>query len=235
MQDIIKRTLTALILTGVVTGLSIADEKTDGEGGQGSLFEIARLQYSGGGDWYNDPSIIPNLCREINKRADTAFPMASEKEAVVTVSDARLFQYPFLFMTGHGNVSFTDSEISRLRSYFEAGGFLYADDDYGMDESFRHELEKIFPEVSLVELPHDFPLYRIPFRFPGGLPKIHEHDGKPPQGFGIFLRGRLVVYYTYETNISDGWADQRVHGDPPQKREEALKMGLNIVFYALTH
>jgi hypothetical protein len=193
---------------------------------------IARLRYGGGGDWYNDPSIIPNLSQAIEQR--TGIPV-SEREAVVSASDPELFQSPFVFMTGHGNVRFSDREVVRLRSWFEAGGFLYADDDYGMDESFRREMKRIFPDAELTELPLDFPLYRVPYRFDEGLPKIHEHDGKPPQGFGIFLDGRLAVYYTYETNISDGWADADVHGDPEEKREEALRMGVNIFVYALTH
>ena len=193
---------------------------------------VARLRYGGGGDWYNDPSVIPNLSTEIEKRTGI---LLSKREAVVSAEEADLFQYPFLFMTGHGNVSFTDPEAKRLRLYLEAGGFLYADDDYGMDESFRREMKRVFPDVEMVELPLDFPLYHVPYDFSGGLPKIHEHDGKPPQGFGIFLRERLVVYYTYETNISDGWADPGVHNDPEEKREQAFRMGTNIFTYAVTH
>lgn len=193
---------------------------------------VARLRYGGGGDWYNDPSVIPNLCAEIGKRTGIS---VSQREAVVSLEDAELFQHPFLFMTGHGNVSFSEEEARKLRLYLEAGGFLYADDDYGMDESFRREMRKVFPDVEMVELPLDFPIYHVPYDFPDGLPKIHEHDGKPPQGFGIFLKGRLVVYYTYETNISDGWADPDVHKDPEDKREQAIRMGTNIVTYAVTH
>ncbi|MFQ6103173.1 MAG: DUF4159 domain-containing protein [Candidatus Glassbacteria bacterium] len=195
-------------------------------------FTIARLKYGGGGDWYNDPSIIPNLSAEINARTNIR---VSQREAVVSASDTELFQYPFIFMTGHGNVSFSDQEVKRLQDYFEAGGFLYADDDYGMDESFRREMKKVFPDAEMVELPLDFPIYHVPYDFNEGLPKIHKHDGKPPQGFGIFLKGRLVVYYTYETNISDGWADPDIHGDPQRIREAAFRMGINIIVYAMTH
>jgi hypothetical protein len=216
-----------MLLVGAGLDAGIAQEQDPRE-----PLSIARLKYGGGGDWYNDPSIVPNLCAEIAKR--TGLPMR-EREKVVSLPDADLFQHPFLFMTGHGNVSFTDEEARRLRIYLEAGGFLYADDDYGMDESFRREMQRVFPDAEMVELPLDFPIYHVPYDFPGGLPKIHEHDAKPPQGFGIFLRGRLVVYYTYETNISDGWADAEVHNDPLEKREQAIRMGTNIFIYAVTH
>ena len=195
-------------------------------------FTVARLHYRGGGDWYNDPSIIPNLLRFI--REHTTLPTA-EDEVQVSLDDEELFSYPFLFMTGHGRISFSEQEAKRLREYLENGGFLYADDDYGMDRYFRQEIKKVFPDKELVELPVSHPIYHVVFDFPKGLPKIHEHDGKPAQGFGIFHNGRLVVYYTYQTNISDGWADPEVHGDPEWIREAALKMGTNIVIYALTH
>ncbi|NOZ55470.1 MAG: DUF4159 domain-containing protein [Calditrichaeota bacterium] len=193
---------------------------------------MARLHYRGGGDWYNDPSIIPNLQRFI--REHTTLQTADD-EVRVTLEDDKLFQCPILFMTGHGRIRFSQEEAQRLRTYLENGGFLYADDDYGMDKYFREEIKKVFPDKELVELPVSHPIYHIVFDFPKGLPKIHEHDGKPAQGFGIFDKGRLVVYYTYQTNISDGWADPEVHGDPENLRQAALKMGTNIVIYALTH
>jgi len=193
---------------------------------------IARVKYGGGGDWYNDPSIIPNLSREINKRTSLK---AQEEQAVVSLADEELFNYPFIFLTGHGNIKFTDREIRNLRTYLTSGGFLYADDDYGMDESFRREIKRVFPDKELVELPFDHEIYHIFYDFSNGLPKIHKHDGKPPQGFGMFHEGRLILFYTYETNISDGWADPEVHNDPQEKREEAFKLGINIVMYALTH
>lgn len=197
-----------------------------------SAFKIARLKYSGGGDWYNGPTEEPNLLRYV--RQHTLIDVEPTYEFVEIMSD-RLFTYPFLFMTGHGNVVLSDAEARRLRTYLENGGFLYADDDYGMDQAFRREIRKVFPDQHLVELPFSHGLFHCHFSFPNGVPKIHEHDGKPPQTFGLFHNGRLVVLYTYETNPSDGWDDPDVHNDPPEKREEALRFGTNIVVWALTH
>lgn len=193
---------------------------------------VARLKYGGGGDWYNDRSIIPNLMREVNKRTGIE---VVEEETILELADPELFQHPFLFMTGHGNIRFSEEEVQRLRQYLSDGGFLYADDDYGMDNAFRREIKRVFPEYDLVELPFSHPIYHILYDFPSGLPKIHEHDGKPPQGFGLLYKGRLALFYTYETNISDGWADPEVHKDPPETREQAFRMGLNILTYALLH
>lgn len=196
-----------------------------------SQFRIARLKYSGGGDWYNDPSGEVNLLnfakRYTNIDVDPVYQFTG-------ISDDKFFSYPFIFMTGHGNINFSDYEVERLRSYLEHGGFLYADDDYGMDKAFRREIKKVFPEAQLVELPFSYGLYHCVFDFPNGVPKTHEHNGKPPQGFGIFLKGRLVVYYTYESNPSDGWVDPDVHKDPEEKRVEALRFGTNLLFWALT-
>lgn len=196
-----------------------------------SQFRIARLKYSGGGDWYNDPSAEVNL---LNFAKQYAGIDADPKYEFVEISSDKFFSYPFIFMTGHGNIAFSDYEARRLRLYLENGGFLYADDDYGMDKSFRREMKKVFPEYDLVEIPYSYGLYSRLFNFPNGVPKTHEHDKKPPQGFGIFHKGRLVVYYTYEANPSDGWADPDVHKDPPEKREEALQFGTNILVWALT-
>lgn len=193
---------------------------------------IARVKYDGGGDWYNDPSMLPNLSKEINRRTSIR---AKEEQAVVSADKEELFRYPFSFLTGHGNISFNEREVMNLRRYLTGGGFLYADDDYGMDKAFRREMGKVFPDQELIEVPFDHPIYHCFYPFPNGLPKIHKHDGKPPKGYGIFHKGRMVVFYTYETNISDGWADPQVHQDPPEKREEAFKMGINIVVYAMTH
>ncbi len=193
-------------------------------------FFIARLKYEGGGDWYNDPDIIPNLAQELNKRTNIKTEL---QERVVTLTDEKLYQYPFLFLTGHGNIKFSDAEIIRLRQYLTSGGFLYADDDYGMDESFRREIKKVFPNNELVELPADHRIYRIVYNLPQGLPKIHEHYEGPPQGFGIFYQDRLVIYYTYNSNVSDGWTE--TYDDPYEKREQAFQMGINIVAYALSH
>jgi len=195
-------------------------------------FKCARLKYSGGGDWYNDPSAVPNLMKFIRERVGVLTPL---KEEIVEASSPAIFQYSFVFMTGHGNVRFTDAELENLRNYLKSGGFLYVDDDYGMDKSFRREVKRIFPGADLVELPHSHPIYHIYYKFPNGLPKIHEHDNKPPQAFGLFYNGRMVLLYTYESNPSDGWADPNVHNDPPEKREEALKFGTNIVLYAISN
>ena len=197
-----------------------------------SAFKIARLKYAGGGDWYNDPSAEVNLLTFI--RQNTNIDVDPRYE-FVDIGSENFFSYPFVFMTGHGNISFSENEIRRLRTYLENGGFLYADDDYGMDKAFRREMKKLYPDQELVELPFSYGLYHCQFDFPNGPPKTHEHNGKPPQGFGLFHNGRLVVYYTYETNPSDGWADPEVHGDPEPKRQEALRFGANIVVWALTH
>ncbi len=195
-------------------------------------FTIARLKYSGGGDWYANPSSLTNLLAAISERTSIR---PAPREEVVEITEARLFEFPYLYMTGHGNVRFTDEEVRILRNYFMAGGFLHADDNYGMDSTFRREIAKIFPDSPLVELPFDHPIYGSFYEFPDGLPKIHEHDNKPPQGFGIFYDDRLVVFYTYECDLGDGWEDPDVHSDPPEKREEALRMGINIIMYNLTH
>lgn len=195
-----------------------------------SGFKIARLKYNGGGDWYNDPSAEVNLLKFIAQNTNIKTKPVYE---FVDLSSGNIFAYPFLFMTGHGNVVFSDLEAEKLRTYLENGGFLYVDDDYGLDKAFRREIKKVFPDKDLVEIPFSYGLYNCMYDFRNGPPKTHEHDNKPPQGFGIFINGRLCVYYTYESNPSDGWADPDVHKDPPEKREEALKFGTNIVVWAL--
>lgn len=197
-----------------------------------SAFKIARAKYSGGGDWYNDPSGEVNLLKFISQ--STNIPVLPVYEYVDLSSD-NLFLYPVIFLTGHGNVKFSDTEVRKLRSYLQNGGFLYIDDDYGLDEFIRKEMKKVFPEQNLIELPFNHNIYNIHFKFPNGLPKIHEHDLKPPQGFGLFHDGRLCVFYTYESNLGDGWVDPDIYKDPPEKRETALKMGTNVVVWALTH
>jgi hypothetical protein len=210
---------------GILT-LASAQMKNDS-----SAFMMARVKYRGGGDWYNDPTSVPNLCHYL--KTHTLVDVADE-EAQVALTDESLFSYPILFITGHGRILLSEEEASRLRMYLLRGGFLYADDDYGMDASFREAMKKVFPDRPIVELPFSHGIYTVHFRFPNGLPKIHEHDNKVPQGFGIFDdSGRLMMFYTYETNLSDGWADPQVHGDPPEKREAALRMGVNIVLWAL--
>jgi len=197
-----------------------------------SGFVVARVKYNGGGDWYNDPSIIPNLLSFM--RLNTNVEVGSTQR-IVEISDQDLFNYPVIFMTGHGNIFFSDDEAERLRIYLTGGGFLFADDDYGMDKAFRREIKKVFPHKDLIELPFSHPVFNNHFAFPEGAPKIHEHDGGSPKSFGLFHQDRLIVYYTFNTNISDGWADETVHNDPPEVRRKALKMGTNIMVYALTH
>lgn len=200
---------------------------------QNTKFRLARLKYSGGGDWYNDPSAEVNMMNYLKK--NTSVDVDEPKFYTADVASDEIYDYPFILITGHGNIDFSDAEVKRLRKYLETGGFLYADDDYGMDESFRREIKKIFPNEELKELPFNHKIYNIHYNFPKGLPKIHEHDGKPPQGFGIWYQGRLCVYYTYETNISDGWADTREHDDPQEKRDESFRMGTNIIVYVLSN
>ena len=194
-------------------------------------FQIARLKYSGGGDWYNDPSAEVNLLKFV--QANTNIKVNAEYK-FVDVSSDEIFSYPFLFLTGHGNVVFSADEAKRLRSYLEKGGFLYIDDDYGLDKAIRREMKKVFPENDFIEVPFSHKIFNIFYKFENGIPKTHEHDKKAPQTFGIFLGDRLSVLYTFESNPSDGWADPEVHNDPKDKREEALKFGANIIIYALS-
>lgn len=201
-----------------------------GAGTPAGLLSIGRLQYEGGGDWYANPSSLPNLLRAIAERTTLS---VAPRELVVRLADDRLWDVPYLYMTGHGNVRFAEADLDRLRRYLVQGGFLHVDDNYGMDESARRELARLFPGQVLVEVPLDHPVYSVVYRFPEGLPKIHEHDGKPAQGFGLFLDGRLVVYYSYESDLGDGWEDPDVHNDPPDKREAALRMGVNLFTYAV--
>lgn len=190
--------------------------------------EIALLKYSGGGDWYANPTSLPNLIRFCNQNIQTQI---KPKPATVTPGSSDLFLYPFVHMTGHGNVVFSDQEIKNLRDYLEGGGFLHIDDNYGMDQYIRREIKRLFPELSLTELPASHPIFQGPFSFPQGLPKIHEHDKQRPQAFGIFLNGRLALLYTYETDLGDGWEDKEVHNNPEEVRLKALRMGANIIHY----
>jgi Domain of unknown function (DUF4159) len=198
---------------------------------QAPRLTIARLQYDGGGDWYANPSSLPNLLAAIRER--TALPVEAT-EARVTLMDDRLWDYPFLHMTGHGNVKFSDEEVKRLREYLERGGFLHADDNYGLDESFRREIKRVFPDRELVDVPLSHPIYHLVYDFPKGIPKIHEHDGKPARGFGIFLGDRLAVYYSYSSDLGNGWEDTNTYHDPPALHEAALRMGVNLFTYAVT-
>ncbi len=194
--------------------------------------KIARLKYGGGGDWYVSPTALPNLIRFVNQQLGTRI---CPVEDIVTPSSPDIFQYPVLYMTGHGRVFFSPEEAQNLRTYLESGGFLIINDSYGMDKYVRKEIQKIFPDIPLKELPPSHPVFKYPYMFPNGLPKIHKHSGKPPQAFGIHIGGRLVLFYAYESDIGDGWEDPQVHNDPPELRMQALKMGANLIYYAFTH
>ena len=192
---------------------------------------IARLQYDGGGDWYANPSSLPNLLRAIGER--TALPV-ERAEAKVRLTDSALFDFPFLHATGHGEIKLSDVEIQRLREYLKRGGFLHVDDNYGLDESFRREIKRIYPDRPLVEVPYTHPIYHLVYDFPGGPPKVHEHDGKPAQGFGIFIGNRLALYYSYSTDLGNGWEDVGTYSDPPAMHEQAIRLGVNLFTYAVT-
>jgi hypothetical protein len=191
---------------------------------------IGRLHYDGGGDWYANPSSLPNLLTAIATRTRLRL---SPREKVVRLIDDELWTVPYLHLTGHGNLHFSEQELVILRRWLLRGGFLHASDNYGLDESFRREMLRLFPDQPLVEVPLDHPVYHLVYDFPKGLPKIHEHDGKPAQGFGIFLNGRLAVFYDYQCDLGDGWEDLEVHKDPPEKHEAALRMGVNLFAYAV--
>ncbi|SFC22221.1 protein of unknown function [Flagellimonas taeanensis] len=191
--------------------------------------QIAVLKYGGGGDWYSNPTALPNLIKFCNANLGTKIDPQPE---TVEAGSVTIFKYPFLHMTGHGNVFFTDDEVQNLKTYLMSGGFLHIDDNYGMEPYLRRELQKLFPDKQLEELGADHPIFDQKFKFPGGLPKIHEHDGKRPQAFGVFDNGRLILLYTFECDLGDGWEDPTVHNDPEEVRQRALQMGANIVAYA---
>lgn len=197
-----------------------------------SAVKVARLHYSGGGDWYWGRSAVPNFLRFLNTNTD--FPVDTN-EYEITVMDPDLFRHPFLFATGHGVISFSSEEKERLRQYLAGGGFLFVNDSYGMDAGFRKEMSNLFPEREVVELPFDHPIYHCFYDFPNGPPKIHEHDNKPPRGYSIIINGRAVMYFLVESDIGDGWEDPQVHNDPDEKRLEAFRMGVNILTYALLY
>jgi hypothetical protein len=191
--------------------------------------DIAILKYKGGGDWYSNPTALPNLISYCNANINTRI---NAKPQTVETGSTDIFQFPFLHMTGHGNVFFSDNDAENLRNYLVSGGFLHIDDNYGMEPYITKELRKVFPEIELVELPANHDIFNIVYQFPQGLPKIHEHDGKRPQALGIFHEDRLVVLFTFESDLGDGWEDAEVHNDPEEVREKALKMGANIIKYA---
>ncbi|MDZ4702132.1 MAG: DUF4159 domain-containing protein [Rhodothermales bacterium] len=193
---------------------------------------IARIKYGGGGDWYGDEQSLWELLAFA--RRETLMDVAPREDVVELGSD-KLYSYPYVYLTGHGNVRFSDDEARRLRHYLEGGGFLHIDDNYGLDRHIRREMKKVFPDQEFVELPFDHPIYHAHFDFPAGLPKIHEHDGKPAQGFGLIVEGRLVAFYSYESDLGDGWEPKEVHNVPDPLRSAALRMGVNLLSYAMSH
>ena len=189
-------------------------------------YKIAVLKYNGGGDYYANPTSVPNLVEFVNKNLNMNI---NDEVPYVEAGSPDIFDYPFIHMTGHGNVVFNSSEISNLRNYLRAGGFLHIDDNYGMDQFIRVEIKKLFPDIEMVELPFEHPIFQQSYKFANGLPKIHEHDDKRPQAFAVIENGRILLLYTYETDLGNGWEDPSVHNDPEEKRMEALKMGANIL------
>lgn len=195
-------------------------------------YKMAKVKYNGGGDWYGDRTALPNLIKFCNKNLNTNF---DTEEATVEVGSTDIFNYPFLFLTGHGNVQFSDQEAQNLRQYLIAGGFLHIDDNYGLDKFIRPQMKKVFPELNFIELPYNHPIYNQKYKFASGLPKIHEHDGKRPQAFALIFKGRVVCFYDYECDLGNGWEDLGTYsGDTEETRQKALKMGANLVQYALT-
>jgi len=197
----------------------------------GQEFSIARVNYGGGGDWYCDPSSIPNILSYLTKNTSIK---AAHDEYRIKLTTKEMRGHPYLYMTGHGNIRFTDEEIIDLREYLFGGGFLHTDDNYGLNTSFRREMKRVFPDRDFVELPHNHAVFHSYFDMPNGLPKIHEHDGKPPQLFALYNEDRIMVIYSFESDLGDGWEDEEVHNDPPELRTAALQMGVNIIYFALT-
>ena len=193
---------------------------------------LGRLKYQGGGDWYSSRTALTNLATYCNQKLGTSI---DPNEGVADIGGPDLFNYSFIFMTGHGNVVFSETEAQNLRLYLESGGFLHICDNYGLDKFVRPQMKKVFPELDFKEIPHNHPIYQTPFLFPAGLPKVHQHDGKPPQGFGLFFEGRLVCFYDYESDLGNGWEDQEVYNDPPEIRQKALQMGANMLYYIFQH
>lgn len=221
-----------VVLAGVLAAVAFGAPGAAAQGGgdpPGAIV-LGRLHYDGGGDWYANPSALSNLAAAV--RAETSIPVAA-RERAVRLDDPALWDVTYLHATGHGNIRFADAELPVLRRWLVQGGFLHVDDNYGLDVAFRREVARLFPDRPLLEVPLDHPIYGVVHRFPAGVPKIHEHDGEPARGYGIFIDGRLVLFYSHQSDLSDGWEDADVHGDPPAVREAALRMGVNLVAYAV--
>jgi len=221
-----NRLFTAFLIAMLAVGLTLPASAQES-----STFKLARIKYRGAGDWYNDPSSLTNLAEFARQQVPIAINPEYDD---IALGSSDLFEYPFAFLTGHGSISINQAEAANLRKYLDNGGYLYIDDDYGLDEHFREVIKQVYPNEELVEIPFDHPIYHQVYDFPEGLPKIHEHDGKAPSGFGLLRNGRLVLFYTYESNLADGWANPEVHNDPAAVRQKALQMGTNILVYALT-
>lgn len=231
---LLRATTLACLLLAFAQDPALAQARASGPTPPGAReFGIARLKYGGGGDWYGNQTSLRNLLAAVRER--TSIAVSGGEEAIVEPGSASLFQYPFAFAAGHGNIKFTDAEAANLRRWLDAGGFLWVDDDYGMAASFRREVAKLFPDAEMVELPFSHPVFHQPYEFPAGLPKVHEHDGGPPQAFGVVRDGRLCVLFSFDCDLGDGLEDESVHKDPAEKREAAARMAVNIVHYALTH
>lgn len=222
MYSIMVTTVVRIILLTLIFNISTIAQST---------LKIAKLKYGGGGDWYANKTALPNLIQFCNR--EMGMTLAPDED-IVEVGSSDIFLYPYIYMTGHGNVNFSTDDAANLRKYLEAGGFLHVDDNYGLDKFIRLELKKVFPELELIDIPYDHPIYHQKFDFPNGIPKIHEHDGKPPKGLGLLYEGKLVVFYSYETDLGNGWEDPRIHNDPEEKRQQALKMGANLISYSFT-
>ena len=212
-----------ILILFLCTSSIILNEKT---------YQFAVLKYQGGGDWYSNPSSLKNLAIFCNEKLNMNI---NPNYATVDVGSLEIFNYPFIFMTGHGNVYFNNFESENLRNYLMSGGFLHIDDNYGMDQYIRKEMKKVFPELDFVELPRSHKIYNMKYKFENGLPKIHEHDNKRPQGMALIKNGRLVCFYSYESDLGDGWEDKEIHQNSKNKREKALKMGANIIDYVMTN
>jgi hypothetical protein len=228
-----QRLIFLLLLSAILPPLAMAQTRPNTQSDLTGGFTVARLKYTGGGDWYSDETSLKNLLQAMKARGDVR--VTQQKEGVVTATDPDLWNYPLIFITGHGNVKLNDEEVTSLRRYLDQGGLLWADDNFGMDKSFRELMQRVYPESPLVELPFSHEIFRRPNAFPSGAPKVHEHDGGPARVFAVIRGGRVVVLYTFDTDIGNGIEDQGVHDDPPAKRADAMRFAINIATYALSH
>ena len=231
MTSMLKKSWNSFSVKGIIALLFLLGISPVGYG-QKHHFKIAKLKYDGGGDWYANRSSLPNLIKFINENSTTKIAPTEDE---VEPGGSQIFQYPYVYLTGHGNVTFSDAEAKNLREYLISGGFLHIDDNYGMDKYIRREMKKVFPELEFVELPFSHGMYHQHFEFDKGIPKIHEHDGKAAEGLALLYENRVVCYYSYQTDLGDGWEDSQIHNNPEEVREKALQMGANIILWAINH